>query len=62
MASEPESAVVAILTWRGIDIDPATATEAQVVVDILAAIRDGAPAEEKERLVRAVLGLPNDKR
>ena len=60
-ALEPESADVAILTWHGIDIGPATATEAQVVVDILAIIRDETPAEEKERLVRAMLGLPTCK-
>ena len=59
-ALEPESADVAILTWRGIDIGPATATEAQVVVDILAIIRDTVPAEEKERKVRAMLGQSVD--
>ena len=59
MASEPESADVDVLTWRGIEIGPATASEAKLVVDILATIRDGAPTEEKERLVRAVLGLPS---
>ena len=58
IASEPESADVAVPTWRGIQIGPATATEAQLVVDVLSAIRDGAPVEEKERLGRAVLGLP----
>ena len=41
------------------DIGPATAAEARLVIDILATIRDGAPVEEKERLVRAVLGLPD---
>ena len=41
-ALEPESADVAILKWRGIDIGPATANEAQVVADILAIIRDEA--------------------
>ena len=62
-AFEPESADVAILTWRGIDIGPATATEAQVVEDILAIIRDTVLAEEKERRVRAMLGQsPNNDR
>ena len=58
VASEPESSDVHVLTWRSIEIGPATAAEAKLVVDILATIRDGAPTEEKERLVRAVLGLP----
>ena len=54
---EPESADVDVLTWRGIEIGPATASDAKLVVDILAAIRDEAPMEERERLMRAVLGL-----
>ena len=59
MASEPELAGIDVLTWRGIEIGPATASEAKLVVDILAAIRDEAPTDEKEWLVRAVLGLPD---
>ena len=55
---EPESADDNVLTWRGIKIGPATASEAKLVVDILAAIRDEVPTEEKEQLMRAVLGLP----
>ena len=62
MASEPESADVAVLTWRGMEIGPATATEAQLVVEVLSAIRDNAPTEEKERLVQAALGLPGGER
>ena len=56
---EPESADVDVLTWRGIEIGPATASDAKLVVDILAAIRDEAPREEREWLMRAVLGLPD---
>ena len=61
MAPEPESANVAVLTRRGIEIGPATATEARLDVDFLSAIRDDAPTEEKKHLVRAVLGIPNSR-
>ena len=57
MEVEPSPSDLVMLTWRGIEIGPATLAEARVILDILATLREDLPIEEKEQLVRSVLGV-----